>query len=174
MRHRIVHILLTLTWLLPTVVSAEAWSFGAGAFQVEALPGYSYVRGVTPAYYSGPRGEMAIVSVHVQTASVSAERARSGAMRLVERTRSHFEGAEAKFGTPAWPIKETALSNGEIRLSSVVQITGKNGPEFLLQFAFISPNASAAILTIEGAGEAVSAWERFRAYAESARWQDVR
>ncbi len=153
---------------------AEQWSFGSGALIVESLPGYSYARGDTPAYYAGPNGEMAIISVYLPSPTPSREEAASHTPQLIERFRSMFEDAESRFGRAAWPVKEHLLSNGEVRLSSVVHISGPREREFLLQFAFISPTASVAVITIEGRGDAVQAWERLLSYMDAVRWRHAR
>lgn len=127
-----------------------------------------------PAYYAGPNGEMAIISVHLPSPQPSREHAAGHTPRLIERFRSMFEDAQARFGRAVWPVKEQSLPNGEVRLSSVVHIAGPRGREFLLQFAFVSPTASVAVITIEGPGDAVQAWERFRVYMEAVSWRDAR
>lgn len=160
--------------LLVAPASAEQWSFGSGAFVVESLPGYTYARGYTPAYYAGPNGEMAIISVHLPSPQPTREQAAAHTPRLIERFRSRFEDAEVRFGRAVWPVKEQSLPNGEVRLSSVVHIGGPREPEFLLQFAFVSPTAAVAVITIEGRGDAVIAWERFRVHMEAVSWRDAR
>ena len=160
--------------MVSAVASGDVWSFGSGAFQFEGLPGYLYARGVTPAYYLGPNGEAAIVSVFMASQPHTTVESSAQILRLVERFKVILSGAEARYGKAAWPVKEEALPDGQVRLSLPVQISGPRGPEFLLQFAFISPKADAAILTVEGPGDAIEAWGKFRTHAESARWQDAR
>jgi hypothetical protein len=174
MRSAFIGALICIGMLFGQAAAAEPWTFGEGVFEVEGLPGFRHVSGVSPAVYHGPAGEAALISVHLVNSILQRDEAEGKIEVLEEIAKATFMKGEVRYGDGIGEISVQRLAGGGRNLAWVIDTSRKMGTEYLVMLSAISSNADVATITIEGRGSPSEALARFRPMLNTVRWRHAR
>jgi hypothetical protein len=150
--------------------AAERWSFGP--FSMDALPGYTYKEGRSPAVYINANGSAALITVHVPDGKPSAEQAKELVANALRYARLTFEASAKKFGRATEDFSSKDLPSGNKLATLPVATQERSGTGYLLQFAVISNVGHIAIITVEGNGSLREANDILLPVVQSARFRN--